>query len=52
MSPPRRPVDLNGIKGRVAEALVESIFMRAQYKMGLGGFRVRPEYLTYRGEGG
>ena len=28
-----RPVDLNNIKGRIAEALVESIFRRAEFKM-------------------
>ncbi len=33
MSRSNRPVDLNGIKGRIAEALVESIFRRAEYKM-------------------
>jgi hypothetical protein len=30
---PTRPVDLNNIKGRIAEALVESIFRRAEFKM-------------------
>ncbi len=30
---PARPVDLNNIKGRIAEALVEAIFMRAGFKM-------------------
>ena len=30
---PTRAVDLNNIKGRVAEALVESIFQRALFKM-------------------
>jgi hypothetical protein len=30
---PSRPVDLNNIKGRIAEALVESIFRRAEFKM-------------------
>src|SRR5213594_1325197 len=29
----KRPVDLNNIKGRIAEALVESIFQRALFKM-------------------
>ena len=29
----KRPVDLNNIKGRIAEALVESIFRRAEFKM-------------------
>lgn len=28
-----RPVDLSNIKGRIAEALVESIFRRAEFKM-------------------
>ena len=28
-----RPVDLNNIKGRIAEALVESIFRRAEFEM-------------------
>ncbi len=30
---PTRPVDLNNIKGRIDEALVESIFRRAEFKM-------------------
>ena len=30
---PPRSVDLDYIKGRIAEALVESIFRRAEYKM-------------------
>jgi hypothetical protein len=30
---PTRPVDLNNIKGRIAEALVESIFRRAESKI-------------------
>jgi len=33
MASPRQNVDLSGIKGRIAEALVESIFRRAKYKM-------------------
>jgi hypothetical protein len=33
MAPRRRRADLSGIKGRIAEALVESIFTRAKYKM-------------------
>jgi hypothetical protein len=33
MSASNRPVDLNNIKDRIAEALVESIFRRAEYKM-------------------
>ena len=28
-----RPVDLDNIKGRIAEALVESIFRRAKFQM-------------------
>jgi hypothetical protein len=28
-----RPVNLDNIKGRIAEALVESIFRRAEFKM-------------------
>jgi hypothetical protein len=30
---PTRPVDLNNIKCRIAEALVEAIFIRASFKM-------------------
>ncbi|OGQ81711.1 MAG: hypothetical protein A3F90_13225 [Deltaproteobacteria bacterium RIFCSPLOWO2_12_FULL_60_19] len=30
---PTRPIDLNDIKGRIAEALVESIFRRAKFQM-------------------
>jgi hypothetical protein len=30
---PTRPVDLNNIKARIAEALVESIFRRTEFKM-------------------
>ncbi len=33
MAPRKRTVDLDGIKGRIAEALVESIFRRARYRM-------------------
>lgn len=33
MAPRGRKVDFGGIKGRIAEALVESIFTRAKYKM-------------------
>lgn len=33
MASPRRSVDLSSIKGRIAEALVESIFRRAGFKM-------------------
>lgn len=33
MASPKPKVDLSGIKGRIAEALVESIFRRARYKM-------------------
>lgn len=33
MGSQRASVDLSGIKGRIAEALVESIFRRASFKM-------------------
>ena len=36
-----RPVDLNNIKGRIAEALVESIFRRAGRKRETGYFSSR-----------
>jgi hypothetical protein len=40
-----RQVEINNIKGRIAEALVESIFRRAEYKMTRFG-RSHPQELT------